>query len=623
MSKKTVIVKAGFRDVRRNADTGVRAVPRRAGDSMGFAGELTTIGLSEVFQNVAFNRLTGVLTVSDRDRRASVCLEDGVIRAFRPEGDRQLDYVAIAERAHAASADTLRQAARRLRRRTLKEALRAIATFDEDRFDAAVQAAVKEEVILLFSWREASFVFEEGRPQNGLFDKEQLDSNVSLDPHVVIVEAARRVDEWDAIAHQIRSENDIFLPAKALPEEGTVPAWREVVSRLDGTRDVRTLIRELPLSRFETLRHLAALCEQGLIVRAEPAQLCALARAAEEAKDAGRAVRLLEAALAMDPAHLEARHELIRLYERTGKRPEAAGEYKRLGQSQEAAGDPQGALESYGKASGLVPYDVEALERIAAIHEKGDGKEYMRAGLRLAEALSTQSLLEEALAVYKKLLSHDQESVVLRESIAATYIKLHESKPAARELIFLAQRAWDREEFDRALHYYRNVLAVDRDHEEARKRITEIEQTRLSARGRRRRRRAAFTFFALLFGALLWQGTREWFATEALYEAGRAALTGITRRHTEDVAAEAIEAYARVPYEFPWTVAGGRAEDTVRALLLDQLASIRAEAHGDADTAEKRLRRLSRVKWPGDVRRLWSEGRDGALDDITRSRGGK
>ena len=50
---------------------------------MGFAGELTTIGLSEVFQNVAFNRLTGVLTVSERDRRASVYLEDGTIRAFR------------------------------------------------------------------------------------------------------------------------------------------------------------------------------------------------------------------------------------------------------------------------------------------------------------------------------------------------------------------------------------------------------------------------------------------------------------------------------------------------------------------------------------------------------------
>lgn len=588
---------------------------------MGFAGELTTIGLSEVFQNVAFNRLTGVLTVSERDRKASVYLEEGTIRAFRPEGERPLDYVAIAERAHAASAETLRQAARRLRRRTLKEALRAIATFDEDRFDAAVQSALKEEIILLFSWREASFVFEEGRAQSGAFDREQIDCHVGLDPHVVIVEAARRVDEWDAISSRVRSETDIFLPAKPLDEQAPA-AWREVVSRLDGTRDVRRLIDELPYGRFEVLRHVAALSEQGFVVRAEPAQLCALARAAEEARDVDRAVRQLEAALAMEPAHLEARHELIRLYERAGKRAEASGEYKRLGRAQEAALDPKGALESYGKATALVPYDIEALERIAAIHEQGDAKEYMRAGLRLAEALSTQSLLDEALEVYKKLLAHDQESVILRESLAATYIKLHESKLAARELLFLAQRAWDKKDFDRALNYYRNILAVDRDCEEAAKRIEEIERTRHVTRGRRRRRRVAFTLLGLLLGFGLWQGTREWFAAEALHEAARAALGGLVHRRAEDAVAEAIEAYSRVPHEFPWTVGADRADETVRGLLLDQLASIRAEAQEDPNAAEKRLRRLSRVKWPDDVKRLWAEGRDRALEDIARTRSG-
>jgi tetratricopeptide (TPR) repeat protein len=588
---------------------------------MGFAGELTTIGLSEVFQNVAFNRLTGVLTVSERDRKASVYLEDGTIRAVKPEGERPLDYVAIAERAHAASAETLRQAARRLRRRTLKEALKAIATFDEDRFDAAVQAAIKEEIILLFSWREASFVFEEGHAQAGVFDREQVDCHVTLDPHVVIVEAARRVDEWDAIASQVRSETDIFLPAKALDEQAPA-AWREVVSRLDGTRDVRRLIDELPYGRFEVLRHVAALSEQGLIVRAAPSQLCALARAAEEARDVDRAVRQLEAALAMDATCMEARKELIRLYERGGRRAEAAGEYKRLGRAQEAAQDPQGALESYAKATALVPYDVEALERIAAIHEKGDPKEHMRSGLRLAEALSTQSLLDEALEVYKKLLASDQESVILRESLAATYIKLHESKLAARELLFLAQRSWDRRDFDRALHYYRNVLAVDRDCEEAKKRIEEIERTRHATRGRRRRRRVAFTALGLLLGFGLWQGTREWFAAEALHEASRAALGGLVNRDAEDAVADAIEAYSRVPHEFPWTVGSDRAAETVRGLLLDQLRSIRAEAMEDPNAAEKRLRRLTRVKWPEDVKRLWVEGRDRALQDIARARSG-
>jgi tetratricopeptide (TPR) repeat protein len=465
-------------------------------------------------------------------------------------------------------------------------------------------------------------VFEEGRAQAGSFDKEQIDCNVGLDAHVVIVEAARRVDEWDAISHQVRSETDIFLPSKPLDEHAPA-AWRDVVARLDGTRDVRRLFEELPYGRFEVLRHVAALSEQGLIVRAAPAQLCALARAAEEARDLDRAVRQLEAALGMEPTHLEARQELIRLYERAGRRAEAANEYKRLGQAQEAAGDPQGALESYGKATGLVPYDVEALERIHAIHEaKKDAKEAMRAGLRLAEALSTQSLLDDALEVYKRLLANDQESVVLRESLAATYIKLHESKLAARELLFLAQRAWDKKDFDRALNYYRNTLAVDRDCEEAAKRITEIERTRHVSGGLHRRRPAAFTLSALVFGCGLWQGTREWFAAESLHEASRAALGGLVRRDVDDAVVEAIEAYARVNKEFPWTVGAERAGETVRGLLLDQLASIRVEAQQEPVEAEKRLRRLSRVKWPDDLKGLWSEGRDRALAEIAKNRSG-
>jgi len=329
----------------------------------------------------------------------------------------------------------------------------------------------------------------------------------------------------------------------------------------------------------------------------------------------------LEAALAMDPGHFEARQDLIRVYERAGRRAEAAGEYKKLGHAQEAAGDPEGALESYGRASALVPYDIEALERMVAIHDaRGERKDFMRAGLRLAEALSTQSMLEETLEVYKRLLAQDEQSVVLREAIAATYIKMHESKLAARELIVLAQRAWDREEYDRALHYYRNVLAVDRDCEEASLRIEEIEHSRLRTKSRRRRRRVTFTLLGLVLGSVLWQGTREWLAAEALHTASRAALTGLVQRQAEEAVAEAMEAYARVPHEFPWTVGAERAEDTVRALLLDQLTSIRTQAHIDPDAAERRLRRLSRVRWPDDLKRLWSQGRDQAIEDIARIR---
>jgi len=588
---------------------------------MGFAGELTTIGLSEVFQNVAFNRLTGVLTVRERGRRAAVYLDDGMIRAFKPDTDRSLDYVVIAERHHVAPSQAVRDAAKRRRRRTLKEGLQNLKGFDEVRYDAAVAAAIKEEVILLFGWRNASFVFEESRPRDGTFDKEQLDCDIAIDPQTVAMEAARRVDEWETIAHQVETDRDIFLPVDAQLADDATPVMREIVDKLDGTRDLSQIIEEVSYGRFEVLRVVATLSEHGNVVRATPDQLRDLAKEAEEKREIHRALRFLESALQMDSTNLDLRAELVVLYERAGRRTEAANEYKRLGRAQEEGGDLDGALESYGRAAALVPYEADALERIVNIHDaRGDKGAFMRAGLRLAEALSTQALLEEALDVYRRLLDQDHDSVVLRESIAATYIKLHESKKAAKELLHLAQSAWQQQKFDRALHYYRNVLAVDRDCEEAGLRIEEIERGRAQMRRRASRRRIVVMLSTLLFGLALWQGSREWFAQAALHEAAHVTFNGLPRRNIDDSMVDAVAIYAEVHREHPFTFASGLAEETVRDLLLSELERIREAVADDPDEAERLVRRLSSVRWPREVKRLWRDSRDLMLETIAARR---
>ncbi|MHC4133999.1 MAG: DUF4388 domain-containing protein [Planctomycetota bacterium] len=584
---------------------------------MGFAGELTTIGLSEVFQNVAFNRLTGVLTVTERGRRAAVYLDDGMIRAFRPDADRTLDYVGIAELHHVAPSQAVGDAAKRRRRRTLKEGLRHFKGFDEVRFDAAVAAAIKE----VFGWRNASFVFEESRPRDGTFDKEQLDCDIAIDPQTVATEAARRVDEWETIAHQVETDRDIFLPTDVPLVEDATPVMREIVAKLDGTRDLSQIIKEVSYGRFEVLRVVATLSEKGNVVRATPEQLRGLAHEAEEKREVHRAVRFLESALQMDGSDLDLREELVLLYERAGRRTEAANEYKRLGRAQEESGDLDGALKSYGRAAALVPYEAAALERIVNIHDaRGDKGAFMRAGLRLAEALSTQALLEEALDVYRRLLDQDKDSVVLRESVAATYIKLHESKKAAKELLRLAQSAWQQQKFDRALHYYRNVLAVDRDCEEAALRIEEIERGRAQMRRRASRRRIVVMLSALVVGLAFWQGSREWFAQAALHEAAHVTFSGLPRRGIDDSMVDAIAVYAEVRREHPYTFAGALAEETVRELLLSELERMRETAQQDADETERLVRRLSSVRWPRNVRRLWGDSRDLMLETIAARR---
>ena len=191
---------------------------------------------------------------------------------------------------------------------------------------AAVAAAVKEEVILLFGWRNASFVFEESRPRDGTFDKEQLDCDIAIDPQNVAMDAARRVDEWETIAHQVDTDRDIFVPTDVEIPDDETPVMCEIVAKLDGTRDLSQIIEEVSYGRFEVLRVVASLSEHGFVVRATPEELRNLAHEAQEKREIHRAVRFLEAALHMDGSNLDAREELVLLYERAGRRTDAANE---------------------------------------------------------------------------------------------------------------------------------------------------------------------------------------------------------------------------------------------------------------------------------------------------------
>ncbi len=590
---------------------------------MGFAGELATIGLAEVFQNVAFNRLTGVLAVRERERQVALWIEEGRIRAFRSGEERAMDYEALAERSGAIDPATLAAGRKRRRRLTLLRVLRREEGFDEARFAAAVRERIEEEVIALFGWREASFVFEEGRPGVREFDAEQTDLGIAIDATALAMEAARRLDEWESISRHISSEREIFLAAPGAAATEIPPGSEEVLALLDGTRDVRALVGELPQPRFHLMKTIAGLAAAGLVERATAEHLRELSRRAGAAGEVHRAAGYLESALEREAGDLDSRRELVRLFERSGRKNEAARELKRLAYAHEERGDLDAAKDAYERASVLVPYDTDTIERIVAIHDgRGDKSEFMKAGRRLAEAYASQGMHEESLEVYQRLLARDEESYALREALAATYVKLHEPKQAARELLVLARRAWGRNSWDRALDYYRNVLAVDRECAEATDRVAEIESGRVRQLRTRRRRRIALAACSVLLGLLGWQLSREWCAQDALAAAARAGTCGLAQDPSDESLILTLGNHAAVARDFPWTRAAGHAEETAGALLMEQLQRIQITLARKPDLAEQRLRRLAEVRLPRDLADLWRAERDRLLVEIAGRRAG-
>ncbi|MGH7163771.1 MAG: hypothetical protein ACREID_09825, partial [Planctomycetota bacterium] len=246
-------------------------------------------------------------------------------------------------------------------------------------------------------------------------------------------------------------------------------------------------------------------------------------------------------------------------------------------------------------------------------------------------ALAAQGLHEDALTAYKDLLAEDEGNVPVREAIAALYLKLHEPKLAAAELVALARRAFAKRQFGPALKYYQSVVAADRGCTEAQQRIEQIESGRAREKQRARRRRVLMALGALAVALLGWQGAREWQAQLALRDVARATTSALVQDPSDAALIGAVERYALVCQDFPRTTAASHSREMLHVLLLDELRRLQVNTMGKPDkagrwlkrldAAESSLRALDEIPYPPELRRFWTDARDQVLERIAKARG--
>ena len=584
---------------------------------MGFAGELTTISLEEVFENIANNRLTGVLTITTGDRQACILFEEGILRALDPGGDRGFDYATIAETAEVIDPEILQRIARRQGRRTLKSLLRGREGFQEERFDKAVAAAVREEVIQILGMREAAFVFEEGFRYDAYFDAEQLGCDLIVDPLLVVSESSRRLEEWERISNAVHSEGDIFLRGSDLTTEFQTLEATRIYDLLDGTRTVQKLVEDLPYSHFHVMRLLTEMAEKGVAQRATCDHLLRLAKDAVQAGELHRAIHHLEVIVEREPGHLPARDMIVDLQHRAGRKQEAARSYHELASIHLERGDLDSGLRAYEAAIELVPHDTDVLEAIVEIHEsRAEEKPFVRWGRRLVEEMLRQGMHQEMVGVIPKLLRTAEGDRGFREALAVAHLKLHEREQAVEELVELARETYAAGDLPEALKYYRNVLAIDHASPEAQKRIKEIEAGKARNRRRNRVRRAVAALVTIFVAVSLWQGGREWLAHDALHSASLASLTALGRDPNDLSRSTSIALFANVAQKYPHTVGSAKAEESAWSMLLAELLRVRDTIESDPQAASRYLERLDRIDYPEGITYLWSNARDDLLRDI-------
>jgi tetratricopeptide (TPR) repeat protein len=118
-------------------------------------------------------------------------------------------------------------------------------------------------VYTLFTWTSGTFNFEPGvEPEDGA-------ERVSVDPQSLLLEGARRVDEWSLIEKKIPSFDVVFSldrPRLMMNRDPLSPEQEALLPIIDGHRDINGLIRDSGLGEFEVGKALYGLLNASFLL---------------------------------------------------------------------------------------------------------------------------------------------------------------------------------------------------------------------------------------------------------------------------------------------------------------------------------------------------------------------
>jgi hypothetical protein len=242
---------------------------------MAIEGPLKELGIHDVFQLLDLSRKTGVLRVSSqlRQNAGTVVFDQGaVVFAEIKSNPHPLGTLLIRDgKLREEDLHRARDMQKAGDKRRLGDVLVEIGAVTRRELQRQVRAQVEAVVFELMSWSEGYFSFEEGAPADKLAEAE-----VRIPVEAVLMEGARRIDEWSQI--QTRIPHLGIIPRFAAADSGSLdlhPDEWSILAVIDGERDVREVSQAINRAEFEVAKTIFGLAAAGVVALDQPARVAA------------------------------------------------------------------------------------------------------------------------------------------------------------------------------------------------------------------------------------------------------------------------------------------------------------------------------------------------------------
>ncbi|HEX8394704.1 MAG TPA: DUF4388 domain-containing protein [Longimicrobium sp.] len=329
---------------------------------MAIKGNLREASLPDVLQLLAMGQKTGCLSLTDRSNFGYVYFDRGrityasIVNRRDRLGDLLVKNGLVTPQALTSAVD---EQGRDPRSR-LGEILIRQGALTREQLEQYIRIQIEEAVYYLFTWTQGTFNFEaEQRPEEGAM-------LVSINPENLLLEGARRIDEWSLIEKKIPSLDLVFEVDRAKPvaDVELSDEQRKILPLVDGKRSVQELIDESGMVEFDVGKALFGLIQAGF---AHP-----VGRRQQQVKE-------------VPQARIDEHRNLGIAFYKTGMYDEATREFRRVAELQPRNLDARFHLALIGLRKGD---DRFALRYLKEVVELGGG----RAGVFQAMSLSLERL---------------------------------------------------------------------------------------------------------------------------------------------------------------------------------------------------------------------------------------
>ncbi|MBK9384591.1 MAG: PQQ-binding-like beta-propeller repeat protein [Planctomycetes bacterium] len=558
---------------------------------MALKGDLDSLDLGQVFQMLAINHKDGVLGVFGEGRpKALRFSSEGVTLQFDPAyyETRILERL---RRQGRLSAEQMRlvEANRRSSGRSTLDVLIEMDFIDQGEVDNEYRAFMEEDIYELFFQKGARFEFFEGRlllEEAGGF----VDDRYSFNPGSVVMEAARRMDEWEMIRQRIPDRGEVYVKTsrEGDPSLLDLASSRTALALADGWRSIDQILGASGRSEFDMTKSIMTLVDSGMLAPLDPRQYAATGVSALAEGRCAEAANLFERAGQRGFGLPEVLGAAGRAREENADFAVAAARYREYAVALSQESRMAEAARALLDAAELIPTDLAARKELVRIGlqapdvARAAGYDAQALGRALHKNFTDAGDFDGARELLGWMIEANPDDMELRRALITCVTASGDQKALIELYEQTADHLISRREPSKAIPYLQKILMIDRSRNDVKERIKDL----YKADERRRHRRNGTVTLALCAGFLAVLG-----GLFAFYERSAAAVLetvdvdSMISRSEFDQAKEALDGFRE---RYPLSLSAFRSNELV--------AKVAAAKRGHEAKLELERQQLQRLR---------------------------